>query len=347
MSGKVAEVYAQVDWRFDQVKLRDVAKYIGDLNVSSIISAGSVAALGVGLKDLIDQTAGVANNLNILATTTGVNPQFIQKIEHAAYVLGSSKSAADSWISSLSSLQQKLMMAQGDQRFFTAAQMLGVDPISFQKIIGNTEDLAMAVKKILAAPNDATDRNTYERIQRTKTWLASMVSVSPDLLTAFQHPDFDKQYNDFKGLSNSEIQQNITSTEAWREVVDKVNVEFQEMATHTLPILTAAVKDFTDNGGLKGILDLIKAVSEDIYKIELIGGIGSNFIKKAFINASTSEQAAKNDEMKEMQREKNITITTGSITVHAKDSADFGKKFQDEFTKALDQAARQSTLGQT
>ena len=230
MGTKVAELYAEVNYNFSTVKLREISKYIGDMNISSVIAATSLTALGVEMKGLIDQSAALSNNLNILATTTGVDPQFIQKLEHAAYVLGSSKQAADQWISSLSGLQQKLMVAQGDQRFFTAAQMLGVDPVSFQKIIGTTEGLAGAVIRILSKTNDATDKVQYEKIQRTKTWLASLINVPQDLLTAFQNPTFAKRFNEFEGLSNTQINQNVQATADWRSAVDQLNASFLSLS---------------------------------------------------------------------------------------------------------------------
>lgn len=348
MGTKVADIYADVGFKFDSVKLRDVAKYVGDINISSIIATTSLVGLGIGIKGLVDESAALSNNLNILSTTTGVDPQFIQKLEHAAYVLGSSKQAADQWISSLSGLQQKLMVAQGDQRFFTAAQMLGVDPVSFQKIIGTTEGLSQAVIKILSSTNNATDKIQYEKIQRTKTWLASLINVPPDLLTAFQNPHFGKEFNSFQGISNADIKQNIESTRQWREVVDEVNTAFLNMVQTTLPELTSAVKGFVQDGGLKDTLELIKDAGETLYKIDLLTGIGGNYVRTAFLNARSNEQSADTEYKKDLQRQgsTSITVKVDPITIKTDSPHEFGKKFQDEFTKALEIATRQSTLGQ-
>lgn len=368
--GKIADLYAEINYKFDSVKLREVSKYIGDMNISSLIATTSLIGLGVEMKGLIDQSAALSNNLNILSTTTGVDPQYIQKLEHAAYVLGSSKQAADAWIASLSSLQQKLTVAQGDQRFFTAAQMLGVDPISFQKIIGNTEDLEKAVRTILTKQWQPSDRISQEQFARTKTWLASLINMPNDLLTAIQNPNFQKEFNEYAGLSNAEIKQNIASTEEWRSLVDKVNVKFMEIADTALPHLTAIVKAFVNDGGLKGLVDTLENISK-VLDFSLKGwkyllkdlpewqgrqealqqqkdDIAYGEYKTSFYNLmhSNTKYAGPHGNI-QGNRGTNITVQVAPITIKTDNPQEFGKKFQEEFTKALDIATRQFSIGTT
>ncbi|CAM5998851.1 unnamed protein product [Sphagnum balticum] len=325
------------------------------------------------MKGLIDQSAQLSNNLNILSTTTGVDPQYIQKLEHAAYVLGSSKQAADQWIASLSALQQKLTVAQGDQRFFTAAQMLGVDPVSFQKIIGNTEDLEKAVRKILTKQWSPSDRISQEQFARTKTWLASLINMPTDLLTAIQNPDFQKQFDSFAGLTNAEIKQNIASTEAWRSLVDKVNIKFMEIADQALPHLTAAVNAFVTGGGMKDLFTFVDDIAKVLnfsakgwgmilhpenlvdmqkealqrQKSDLVANQYKRELMKLFPDETNIPAGQRNAHGNIGGRTANITVNVPSITIKTDNPQEFGKKFQDEFTKALDLATRQSPLGQT
>ncbi len=369
--GKIADLYAEVGFKFDSVKLREVSKYIGDLNISSVIAATSLVSLGIEMKSLIDQSASLSNNLNILSTTTGVDPQYIQKLEHAAFVLGSSKQAADQWIASLSALQQKLTVAQGSQQFFTAAQMLGVDPVSFRKIIGNTEQLDQAVRKILGKQWSPSDRMSQEQFARTKTWLAGLINMPADLLTAVQNPDFQKQFDSFTGLSNSEIKQNIESTEKWRSLVDKVNMLFLEMANHYLPMVTQAVDNFVKAGGLKAISDTIQNIENAFERFDII----KNYLKAAAMNVGSAasqpliasarlHNRLSNAELAPHMnisqilaglknvftpdgKAKTVNVNVAPITITTNNVQEFGKKFQDEFTRALDIATRQSPIGQT
>jgi len=127
--------------------------------------------------------------------------------------------------------------------------------------------------------------------------------MSPDLLTAIQNPHFGEEFNNFQGISNTDIKQNIESTRQWREVVDEVNTAFLKMVQTTLPELTAAVKGFVQDGGLKNTLQLIKDAGETLYKIDLLGGIGTNYIKAAFLNAKSNETQADTEYKKELQRQ--------------------------------------------
>lgn len=172
---------------------------------------------------------------------------------------------------------------------------------------------------------------------------------SPDLLTAFQNPHFGEEFNSFQGLSNADIKQNIESTRQWREVVDEVNTAFLKMVQTTLPELTAAVQGFVKDGGLKDTLQLIKDAGETLYKIDLLGDIGTNYIKSAFLNAQANEQQADTEGKRELLRQgrTSISVSVAPITITTNNPQEFGKKFQDEFTKALEIATRQSTLGQT
>ena len=368
---RIAELFAEVGFKFDSIKLHEVSKLIGDLNISSIIGASSVAALGVAMKDMIDQTAQLSSNLKTLEATTGIDNQFAQRFEDAAYALGASKDAAAGFLTTLSGIQTKIMMGQGGQAGFQLAQALGVSPVQFKQIMGTTEGLAKEVARVLSAPIKAGDQAQYERVKRLKALLGSSFGASPEIIKALERPDFFQEMLKFETLSNAQINESIEATKQWREAVVDVQTEFQVLATKFLPMLTGAVKSFVNDGPLKALVDSVKSVGDFFERLEII----KNYAKAGLMNIASAAsqpqiaaarfhnqmvQAANMAPMspKELAMAikesfnsdgaaKKVTINMAPVTVHANDPQEFVRKFDPVWKKYLMNADLNFSQGQT
>ena len=338
---KIADLFAEVGFKFDTIKLHEVTKLIGDLNVSSIVGATSVASLGMEIKKMIDSTAEVSSNLKTINANTGINNQFTQQFENAAEALGSSKENADGFLTSLSALQEKIRLGQGGAQAFQLMGFLRLDPVSFNKIVGRTEDLTKAIFKALSKPLRS---GTPEQIQnqiRDRAYIANLLSLSPDMNKAAQNPAFFQEMLKFKTLSNEEIQNSAKNTQAWVEATKNVNMEFTKLAITILPNLTAAVNAFMNNGGFKTLVDTLSTLGRAGNAFSIGFGALTNFTKAGLMNvASAASQPLINAQKlgHEIQRLASINVSTGPITVHANNPEEFTKRFDAVWKKELSKA---------
>ena len=371
---KIADLYAEISYKFESVKLREVSKYIGDMNISSVIATTSLVGLGLEMKGLIDQSSDLAKNIQILNTTTGVDPQYIQKLEHAAIVFQSSRQAADQWISGLSALQSKLTHGMGSQQAFTFSQMLGVTPPDFQKIIGNTEDLSDAMIKIMQKTWDSSMHMSKEQFDRNRALIMSFLPMSPDLLNAVNQPGFNEEMKNWQGFTTGQLAQINQSTQEWNKVVEKINQHFRVIATSYLPEITKLVDGFGKGSGMKDLFDfadkLVKLLNlsakgwgmilhpENLVDMnkDALQRQQSDIIDHKIRNSvmsllphkdSLPRRGGSSGSWDKENKSANITVQVAPITIKTDNPQEFGKKFQDEFTKALDLATRQSPIGQT
>lgn len=98
---KIGELFFNLGFNADTIKLKDFGKAIGDLNMSSILTAGSFGALYEGAKSLINMADEVALSINNFGIQTGQSTQEIQKWGKMAERVGIPASVMQNSITSL------------------------------------------------------------------------------------------------------------------------------------------------------------------------------------------------------------------------------------------------------
>lgn len=346
---KIADLFAEVGFKFDSVKLREVSKLIGDLNISSIIAAGSMVGLGLEIKNLIDSTSQLSSTLTTIKTNTGVDNQFSQQFENAAKAMGSSKEAADGLINSLSKIKQSVKFGGAVPR---GLALMG---INYQDIIGSEEDLIAKINRILS---QKPQLNTQAQKEAWASFISSINSdlgATPDLLKALSNPTLFDTMHKFLTLSESEISDNVEATKQWTIAVENVNIELMKTADKLLPAITNILKSFNEGGGIQRVADALKGIGDEIYKASIVFGIIKNYAAAGALNLGSALSyplinASKlgNEIRKDFSSQTTtVKIDVAPITIQANDPHEFVKRFDDHFKKYMALTSSQFTLGQT
>ena len=340
MSEKVAEVYAEVSWKFDQTKLRDVAKYIGDLNVASVISATSLMGLGLEIKNLIDQTGQLAVGLATLHTSTGIDTTFAQKFENASYELNSTRESADALIKSFSKMKAELNLPGGQVPRGLRAMMFNKE--DFNAPI--EDNIFMVLDRLQKSrPSKNATHGQKEQWQGLLSLLTSDFGVSSEQLMAMSNPSFRAKYNASPYLNETELQNNIDAMTAWKTAVVDLNTDLSRLVTTLTPALqkiTEALDKFTQ--GTNKVLSTTPEQSRNMEKrIQdyLMGG----FIKDLNIKGLLGPVKLKKDVPEDMK----VTVNMAPITIIANDAAGIEKWFENNWKKLMVKTANQFGLGST
>lgn len=97
----IGELVFKVMFQADTMKLKDFSKAVGELNMSSIVSAGNLGLLYEGAKSLINLTDNVALGINKFGRETGQSREEIQKWDKMAEQMGVTTGSVEGSITSL------------------------------------------------------------------------------------------------------------------------------------------------------------------------------------------------------------------------------------------------------
>ena len=85
---KIGELFVQLGFEADTMKLKDFVRSIGDLNMSSIMATGAWGEFANITKTLLEGTAGLAQEMRFFSTETGLSAQKMQSWSQLARQLG-------------------------------------------------------------------------------------------------------------------------------------------------------------------------------------------------------------------------------------------------------------------
>lgn len=122
---KLGELIWELGFNADTMKLKDFGRAVSDLNVSSIITAGSFGALYESAKALIDITTTTAQGINKFGRETGQSRQEIQKWTTLAAQMGVS---AETVAGSVGTLEDSIFKMRFTGEGSNIWALLGIDP---------------------------------------------------------------------------------------------------------------------------------------------------------------------------------------------------------------------------
>lgn len=342
---KLLDLFAEVGFKFDSMKVAEFTHLLGELNVSSIIGAGSVVALGESIKGLLDQAGQTSTAMANLNASTGLDPARVQQFEVFSQSLGAAKGSATSFLASLNKLRFDVLYKGANPQAFN---LLGLSP--------KTETLTL-LDQINARFNDnkfidqyansvGMVGKSYDEVRaQLKTYLASTLGASEDQMRSLTASrDIYKSQFSILHLNNDEINTSTENTRQWILAVNGLNVELQKTAITILPGLTQALKDFTEGSGFQTFVDAMNTIGRAVGILGLAGQwtkIGlmntQSALTQPLIGAGRLGNAVRN-EISKMQTNNII------VHVHADDPHEFVKKFDTTFKKYLANADSQWSL---
>lgn len=177
---KIAELFAELGFKTnpgEEMKLRDFANVLGDLNMSSIAAAAGLGATGVAIAELAETTANAAQVIRNFHLYTGVPEKDIQQWEHFAETMGVAKGEVDSFFASAKlAIGQMRLTGEG----LGLLQALGIDP--------NEKD---PTKRFMQIRRAMRDENIA---QETKMALLSRLQMSQGMQALMNLPISDSEF---------------------------------------------------------------------------------------------------------------------------------------------------------
>lgn len=338
---KIADLFAEIGFKFDTMKLKEATKLIGDLNISSIISTGAVAALGEKIKDLLIQSSATASALTTLNKATGLPTDYIQRLEKFSHAMGSTKEEADGLITSLS--QIKLKIAQTGEGALPF-QIAGINPNQsiegiiqdLNKFISNPESL----KKWAARAGMSTSANQDEMVAAFMSSLGAGMGVSPSMLKTLGSKDFTKEMNastsSFITKTPDQIKEANEVSKQFVIASENLQTSFETLASTVLPEITALIKEFNESEGIKTLGDAAKTL---LRAVEILG-LAGQWLKIGAMNFNNALQQPLIGASKFGNEVRKVLHMNNSIqvTVHSNTPEEFVRNFDPVWKKYINRA---------
>lgn len=320
---KIADLYAEVGFKFDTLKLKDMVRSIGNLNLASVLGTTSLAGLGKVLKDITEQTAETSKTLLTLSKTTGLDTDYIQKFSTFSEMMGASKEEAQGFLSTLSQIKFRIAQGLGGEQPFVIA---GINPFG-------------TMEETIAKINERLKDDTFLRkwsgqfakgakdIEQMRaafiTFLGQGLGASANMLKPLS-ADMEKM-NKISVLTKKNIEDSAAATAQWVEAMNNLNIEFQKLATNILPFLKYGSKvltSLTETVNKHKVIQKIEAYSPLVN----IGKLLEIIEKRKELDANKTLDGSKN--IKTQNNNFTVNVTTSS-------PEDFAKKFEAIMRKSL------------
>lgn len=333
---KISEFFAEIGFKFDSLKLKEVVKTIGDLNLSSVVGAASFAKLGDTIGKVMEKTSDTASSLRSLSMSTGLSQDFIYRFEQMSKMMTVSKEKADSFLSSLSNLRREIALGHGDQRSFA---MMGINPLATDEV-----DILDKVNKFLNNPKALKGWGITQGLggANEDQLRAALISDifkgiggAADLMPVMK--DFDKLNKEVISSPNATtLQRSLEVTKQWAQVTNDLNVasmnavsKLTEALTHILQLVNKSKAIPNIIGGLANFIDPGK--TENAWKVH---PLFPNLQKQVLDLLTPGSYRV---DPKWLSGGNKVEINN-AITVHAQDATDFATIFETLIKRKLQDA---------
>lgn len=122
---EVAKLVATLGFDIKNAKLREFTDLIGEMNLSSLLSAAGLLSVQQAIKKIMDTSDRAAVNMKTLTTETGISGKSLQQFMNFSEQMGVDSNTAAASVKALQSAMLKLRMGEGNARPFA---FLGLDP---------------------------------------------------------------------------------------------------------------------------------------------------------------------------------------------------------------------------
>lgn len=349
---KIADLFAEIGFKYDSIKLREVSKLIGDLNIASIIGATSLATLGAGISKLMTSADQTATTMLNLKEATNLDPTRVQQLDVFFQQFGANAGEAAEALHRLNTLRLQVLQGTGNAQPFILA---GLSPqTETLKLLDQIHEKFKDSRFLEQwAGKFAPAAKSLEEIKASwKEMIANQFGFSSDMLRGLDssNAEWQKQFN-ILTMTEEEMRKNAEAHKQWVGAVHDLNIEFQKMVTNLTPIAIDIMKivDATAQWLNKthGIQDFFTTMGRGIHNgIEGFGTL-TNFTKAGLMNAQSflTQNAVVNparlhnelvkDWSGSVDKSRTVTVQTGPITVHAKDPEDFVHRFDAVWKREL------------
>ena len=271
----IGELIFQVGFKADTLKLKDFGKAVSELNLTSILTAGSFGAVYEGAKALVGVADDMALGINKFGRETGQSTQEIQKWNRMAEQMGVSSGTVAGTVASLEDSLFKMKFTGEGSNIWA---MLKLDPTHTSNIF-----------QVLTMLRDRLKGMSTEQ----QRFFLENLGISTEMLNMFkltdsQWADISKQQT----LSGDQLDQMSEYHKKLAMEGENLKLIWADLGIALLPIIESLVTILNDfdatvlkSWEFKGVLDTIAevatAIAKDLYYIfhpgEALKDIGKTF----------------------------------------------------------------------
>lgn len=121
----IGELIINLGFKADEKKLRDFTSMLGDLNLSSVLTAAGLGGVFKGVEKVIDISRTATDRMHGFQIETGLSAEKMKAWSNAAEQVGASKGAVEGTLRAIHSMQQRFLLTRElPQSFLGARHML-------------------------------------------------------------------------------------------------------------------------------------------------------------------------------------------------------------------------------
>lgn len=248
----IGELVFNLGFKADTMKLKDFGRAVADLNVSSILSAGSFGALIETAKKFIDIAQGMGEGINKFTMETDGSSEAIQKWVKVGEKAGVTGGVVEDTIRGIRRSMDELRGGGivHDSAFWTT---LGLGPeLLMEK--DPSKMFGVMMQRLQAMGSDQA-RLKLERFGKSTELL--------DILKQF--PNLQEAYNKAQGLSEAQLAKINTNMMMTKQLSQDIQLIWADMGTTLLPALDKIILD------LDGLLTKIRSSKDFMALLHFYG----------------------------------------------------------------------------
>lgn len=339
---KIGELLFDLGFNADTMKLKDFGKAIGDLNMSSILTAGSFGAVYEGAKALVGIADEMALGINKFGRETGQSTQEVQKWSKMAEQMGISAGVVQG---SVATLEDSLFKMRFTGEGSNIWNMMGLDPTHTKNMF---EVLTMLRERLKGMTTE-----------QQRFFLQSL-GISTEMLNMFkltneQWSEIAKQQT----LSGKQLEEMNEYHKTMTEMGQNLKMIWADLGVSLVPIFKGFMeiansidKSILKSWEFKGILDTISEIMTKVaHPFKLFGEAAGALPKLLSAANSTADYSLYGGTPEERTRlalgpasTKTVSVSA-PITIHSNDPDATGRAVQKHLDKTVDDAVNDRPAG--
>jgi len=261
---KIGELFVQLGFEADTMKLKDFVRSIGDLNMSSIIATGAWGEFANITKSLLEGTAGLAQEMRFFAQETGLSAQRMQSWSQLARQLGLDGDAVAQTLKHLQTSIQQTKLGNVDQGLMQAYSLLNIYGKANVDISQDEFTQLENIRKGLLNINPEMRRSVTQLAQFTDQMLNFLTMQEKDWATRDKQPV----------IRPSDIERMKEMNMEWVKLTQQMTILGNQFAIEISPVIISTTQALVD------LLKEIRSfVNQDLFKkvmggLETVGNVG-------------------------------------------------------------------------
>lgn len=237
---KIAELFAEVGFKFDSLKLKELSSLISNLNVSSMVSTASLGKLAAEIGKTMEAASKTSIAMLQLKEATGLDPLRLQQLDVYFQQFGAQAGEAQSALYNLNKLRLSVLQGNGNPQPFI---LTGLSPTT------DTLKLLDQIHERFSDPtflqnwakSFATSAKSLEEMRAAwKDMIANQFGIPTSMLRGLdQSNEKWKEQLKILGLIDSDLQKGADLHAAWVMAAHDLSISFQKLSLDLAPIVIA------------------------------------------------------------------------------------------------------------